>query len=38
MATTFSSPDRPLARLYRAGWSIGEAATAGGWVVTGVNG
>ena len=27
-----------LDRLRRAGWSIGEAATAAGWLVTGSNG
>jgi hypothetical protein len=30
--------DQSLSRLQRAGWSIGETATAGSWIVTGING
>jgi hypothetical protein len=31
-------PDESRERLHRAGWSIGETATATSWIVTGVNG
>ncbi len=30
--------DECFARLPRAGWCVGEAATPGGWLVTGTNG
>src|SRR5262249_38246721 len=32
------SVDESCDRLHRAGWSLGEIATAGEWVVTGTNG
>jgi len=38
MASRFPSPDESFARLHRAGWSVGETATAGAWLVTGHNG
>jgi hypothetical protein len=38
MASSFPRPDESFDRLHRAGWSIGETATAGGWLVTGTNG
>ena len=38
MTFPFPRPDESFARLHRAGWSIGETATAGGWQVTGSNG
>jgi hypothetical protein len=38
MASPFPSPDESFARLHRAGWSISETATAGGWLVTRHNG
>lgn len=34
----YPTPDETFARLHAAGWSIGEAATAGGWIVSGTNG
>ena len=36
MADPFSSPDEARTCLHGAGWSIGETATAGGWLVTGL--
>jgi len=36
--TTFPTVDFSRTRLHRAGWSIGETATASGWLVTGTNG
>jgi len=38
MASRFPSPDAPFTLLRRAGWFIGETATAGGWPVTATNG
>jgi hypothetical protein len=35
---TYPNVDQSLDRLHRAGWSVGEIATAAGWVVTGTNG
>jgi hypothetical protein len=35
---TYASVDESRARLHRAGWSVGEVATASAWVVTGTNG
>ena len=32
------SVDESFDRLHRAGWSVGEVATVGGWVLTGPNG
>ena len=32
------SVDESFDRLRRAGWSVGEVATAGEWIVTGTNG
>ena len=32
------SVDESFDRLHRAGWSVGEAATAAGWLVSGTNG
>jgi hypothetical protein len=32
------SVDESFDRLHRAGWSVGEVATAGEWVVSGTNG
>src|SRR5436190_23983393 len=42
-AGTMSAGDHPSSdesfdRLHRAGWSVGEVATASGWLVTGTNG
>lgn len=36
--TTYRHPDDSFARLHAAGWSIGDVATASGWVVSGTNG
>jgi hypothetical protein len=38
MTARYASPDESLAFLRRAGWSVGETATAGGWLVSGSNG
>jgi hypothetical protein len=38
MTARYASPDESLACLRRAGWSVGETATAGGWLVSGSNG
>jgi hypothetical protein len=38
MASPFPTVDASRTRLQAAGWSIGETATAGGWLVSGVNG
>ena len=36
--STYPSVDESSDRLHRAGWSVGEYATASAWVVTGSNG
>jgi hypothetical protein len=36
--TTYPNVDDSRERLHRAGWSVGENATAAGWVVSGANG
>ena len=36
--STFPSVDESFDRLHRAGWSAGDAATGGGWLVCGSNG
>src|SRR5215471_2420959 len=36
--SNFPSVDESFDRLHRAGWSVGEIATAGAWVVSGTNG
>ena len=36
--SNFPSVDESFDRLHRAGWSVGEIATAGEWVVSGTNG
>jgi hypothetical protein len=36
--SNYLSVDESFDRLHRAGWAIGEAATAAVWVVTGTNG
>jgi len=38
MASPFPTVDASRLRLHRPGWSVGETATAGGWLVTGNNG
>jgi hypothetical protein len=38
MATIYARVDESRTQLHRAGWSVGETATAGGWLVTGSNG
>jgi hypothetical protein len=38
MAYTFPTVDTSRARLHWPGWSVGETATASGWLVTGNNG
>ena len=38
MAFPFPTVDASHRRLHRSGWSIGETATAGGWLVIGSNG
>jgi len=38
MASTFPTVDASRLRLHRSGWSIGETATAGGWIANGNNG
>jgi hypothetical protein len=38
MAAPFPTVDASRTRLQRAGWSIGETATASGWLVIGSNG
>jgi hypothetical protein len=35
---TYPSVDKSRDRLHRAGWSVGEFATATAWIVTGANG
>jgi hypothetical protein len=35
---TYPSVDESRDRLHRAGWSVGEVATAAGWLATGSNG
>jgi hypothetical protein len=35
---TYPSVDESRDRLHRAGWSVGEIATAAGWLVTDTNG
>jgi hypothetical protein len=35
---SFPTPDESLFRLHCAGWSVGETATASGWLVSGSNG
>jgi hypothetical protein len=37
-AAVYPSVDESFARLHRAGWSIGEAATESAWIVSGTNG
>ena len=32
------TPDDALNRLHNAGWSVGDVAHTGGWLVTGANG
>jgi len=34
----YPSVDECFERLHRAGWSVGEVATAGEWIVSGTNG
>jgi hypothetical protein len=34
----YPTPDESLSRLHRAGWSVGEMATASGWCISGSNG
>jgi hypothetical protein len=34
----YPAVDESRDRLHSAGWSVGEAATAAGWLVTGTNG
>jgi hypothetical protein len=36
--TPYPSVDESRDRLHRAGWSVGEIASAAGWLVTGTNG
>jgi hypothetical protein len=36
--TSYPTVDESFDRLHRAGWSVGEYATALAWVVTGSNG
>lgn len=36
--STFPHPDDSFARLHAAGWSIGDVATATGWLVNNTNG
>jgi hypothetical protein len=38
MATRYPTVDTSRARLHRAGWSVGETATATAWLITGNNG
>jgi hypothetical protein len=37
-ANPYPTPDQSFSRLHRAGWSVGETATASGWQVSGSNG
>lgn len=38
MKNTYPPVDDSFARLYAAGWSIGDVGTSTGWLVTGING
>src|SRR2546428_362759 len=38
LSQRFASVDESADRLHRAGWSMGELLTAGGWLITAING